>query len=151
MDKYFLDKINKNTQIFKNYLYVKKNTKYINDKKVTYLFEKYFCLDDCFKFTNNTFNKCYTTNTILKPNLVIINFPIGGKTLVLNYDQAKKINLVEPHYNNNYKEDKISFKYYDTKLNIVLNGPDIIFCTLPIESVFMKNNDNEAVLLLDYF
>lgn len=148
MDDYILNKINDNTNIFKNYLVKKK--KYLSDTLISELFERYFG-GTIFTFRNNSFDKCYCgINDLLKPNHVVIHFPQDQKTLVFNYEQAKRVNLVEPHYSGNFKEDKISFKYFDTKLKLVLNGPDFIFCSLPIDSVFIKNGEDN-VKLIDYF
>lgn len=152
MDKYFLDKIENNREILRNFL-KPKNKKYKTGEKV-----KEFLLEELFNINGNIYyfvkdkrlDSYYSSNKILKSNRVILNIPIEDITISLTIDQAKRINIIGPYYQDLFNENKINFKYYDEENKCIRNGPDLIITTLTSDSIFYKIDDKDIVLS-DFF
>jgi len=148
MDQYFLDKIKNNRQILRNFL-KPKNKKYKTEEKV-----KEFLLEELFNINGNIYyfvndkriDSYYTSGKILKSNRVLLNMPIEDITISLTIDQAKRINIIGPYYQDLYNENKINFKYYDKENKCIRNGPDLIITTLTSDCIFYKIDDEDIVL-----
>tara|TARA_B100001248_G_C27387750_1_gene460599 strand:+ start:1400 stop:1870 length:471 start_codon:yes stop_codon:yes gene_type:complete len=148
MDKYFLDKIKSNREILRNFL-KPTNNKYKTKKKV-----KEFLLEELFNINctiyyfvkDKRIDSCYTSFKILKNNIVILNIPIEDTTIALTIDQAKRINIIGPYYQDSFNENKINFKYYDKENKCVRNGPDLIITTLTSDNIFYKIDDQDIIL-----
>ena len=148
MDKYFLDKIENNREILRNFL-KPKNKKYKTGEKV-----KEFLLEELFNINGNIYyfvkdkrlDSYYSSSKILKSNRVILNIPIEDITISLTIEQAKRINIIGPYYQDLFNENKINFKYYDEENKCIRNGPDLIITTLTSDSIFYKIDDQDFVL-----
>ena len=161
MDKYFLDKIENNREILRNFL-KPKNKKYKTGEKV-----KEFLLEELFNINGNIYylvkdkrlDAFYSGSKILKSNRVILNIPIEDITISLTIEQAKRINIIGPYYQDLFNENKINFKYYDEE-----NYSEAIRLFLeaaaynPYELVYLENaanaymkiqEDQKALELLD--
>lgn len=148
MDKYFLDKIENNREILRNFL-KPKNKKYKTEEKV-----KEFLLEELFNINGNIYyfvkdkrlDSYYSSSKILKSNRVILNIPMEDITISLTIEQAKRINIIGPYYQDLFNENKINFKYYDEENKCIRNGPDLIITTLTSDSIFYKIDDQDFVL-----
>ena len=148
MDKYFLDKIENNREILRNFL-KPKNKKYKTEEKV-----KEFLLEELFNINGNIYyfvkdkrlDSYYSSSKILKSNRVILNIPMEDITISLTINEAKRINIIGPYYQDLFNENKINFKYYDKENKCIRNGPDLIITTLTSDSIFYKIDDQDFVL-----
>ena len=61
-------------------------------------------------------------------------------------NEAKRINIIGPYYQDLFNENKINFKYYDKENKCIRNGPDLIITTLTSDSIFYKIDDQDFVL-----
>jgi len=151
MDKYFVDKVKQNRKIIQNFL-KPKNKKYKSEENVKeFLVEELFNVNGyIYIFKNDEKLDLYYSNSkILKSNRVLLNIPLDDITITLSMEQAKRINIIGPYYQNLYDENKISFKYYDTENKCLRIGPDLIITTLTSDSIFYKVENND-IPLSDY-
>ena len=152
MDKYFINRINEERILIQNFLKPKKS-KYKKDTDILSFFNNYFFnpTGNNYHLEDNKIEICYNKNFILKPIKIILYLPLNDSTILLPIDSAKKINIIKPYYDTKYKEVPITFKYYNSKLKCICNGPDIIISSLPLETIFIKDVENNEKLLSELF
>ena len=150
MDNYFLDKIKNNREIIRNFL-KPKNKKYKSKKNVVeFLEEELFNIKGTILYfqndNENKLDKYYSSSKVIKSNMILLNIPLEDISILLSIEQAKKINIIGPYYQDLFDENKISFKYYDNENKCVRNGPDLIITTLTSDSIFYKSEDKDILL-----
>ena len=104
-----------------------------------------------YKWTfDNKIKPYYTTEIyeIYLNNFVLVYFPNDCIRIDMSRNNAKKIVPFKAILEGSYKEKAINFKYYNKKLNQVMDGPTIIVINLPLESLLL-DNDNSILSLFE--
>ena len=108
---------------------------FLNQKLSPNYFFEYDLLEDIFK-------KNYFSNPLMhniSENRVLAFFINYNTCLAMPISRAESISCIKNLIEGNFQEKSIKFKYYDEKLDLVLNGPIIVILTLPLESIMIND------------